>query len=163
MKKIGRLMNIAMGIALSFCLSLTGMLTSPAKFEGVEFFLNFLISTVISIIIGFLVPLRPITEKVCGNIPRGSFKRRCVEALIPDIIFSPVMTLAMVALAYYNNHKMGGQMPFLPAFIKSLIISLIVGYILSFILMPLFLKRLLQEQGIGMPPQGTPENRPPKE
>ena len=162
MKKIGRLMNIAMGIALSFCLSLTGTLSS-GHFESIEFLFSFLISTVISIVIGFFVPIHPITEKACGSLPRGSFKRRCVEAMIPDLIYTPVMSVAMVSLAYWNNHRMGGQMPFIPPLIKGLILSLIVGYLLSFFLMPLFLKRLMMEQGIQMPPHGQPENILPKE
>lgn len=160
MRNIGRSMNIAMGVALSYCLTLTGMLTSGQHFEPMEFVINFAASTVISIVIGFLVPLRAITEKFCGKMPQGSLKRRCAEALIPDFIYSPVMTLLMISLAYWNNHKQGGQMPFLPPFIKGLIISLIVGYILSFILMPLFLKRLMKENGIPMPPQGKRDETP---
>jgi len=68
----------------------------------------------------------------------------------------------MISLAYWNSHRHGGQMPFLPPFIKGLIISLIVGYILSFILMPLFLKRLLKENGIPVPPNGGAGPMPPQ-
>lgn len=165
MKNIGKDMNIAMGIVLSYCLTLTGMLTSGQHFEGVEFVISFAVSTVVSILIGIFVPMRPLTEKVCGGMQPGTLKRRCIEALIADLIYSPIMTLLMISLAYWNNHRMGGQMPFLPPFIKGLIISLIVGFILSFIFMPLFLRQLLRERGIT-PPQGGPppqSNQEPKE
>ncbi|MCR4656039.1 MAG: hypothetical protein K5770_07415, partial [Lachnospiraceae bacterium] len=57
MRKVGMKMNILMGVSLSFGLSLTGNLSS-GHFTVPGFLISFLASTVVSIIIGFLVPMR---------------------------------------------------------------------------------------------------------
>ena len=96
MKKVGRLMSIYMGITLSFFLSLNGNLTSKGGFMPVLFVITFVVSLMISLIIGFIVPMgkisRGIHEKIHG--PAGAF----VDALISDLIYTPIITLAMVTL-----------------------------------------------------------------
>lgn len=157
MNKIGKHMNIAMGVALSFCLSLVGNLTS-GHFTVPGFVSSFILSVIVSLIIGVAVPLQKITGSACRNMQPGTLKRRCAESLISDLIYSPVMTLLMVLLAFFMTKRQGGQMPFVPALIKSEIISIAVGFVLVFIFQPLFLKQIMKENGIqpGMPPQGQP-------
>ena len=139
MNTIGKHMNIAMGVALSFCLSLVGNLTS-GHFTAGAFIASFLLSTAVSLIIGFCVPLRKITESACKHMQPGTFKRRCAESLISDLAYTPVMTLLMILLAWFGAARHGGSMPFVPALVKAEIISLIVGFVLIFIFQPLFLR-----------------------
>ena len=153
MNNIGKHMNIAMGVALSFCLSLVGVLTS-GHFTAGAFITSFLLS------IGFCVPLRKITESACKHMQPGTFKRRCAESLISDLAYTPVMTLLMILLAWFGAARHGGSMPFVPALVKAEIISLIVGFVLIFIFQPLFLRQILKENGIGAPPQGQPPEQP---
>ncbi|MBQ9695743.1 MAG: hypothetical protein IJV58_04865 [Oscillospiraceae bacterium] len=159
MNTIGKHMNIAMGVALSFCLSLVGNLTS-GHFTAGAFIASFLLSTDVSLIIGFCVPLRKITESACKHMQPGTFKRRCAESLISDLAYTPVMTLLMILLAWFGAARHGGSMPFVPALVKAEIISLIVGFVLIFIFQPLFLRQILKENGIGAPPQGQPPEQP---
>lgn len=150
MRKIGRQMGIRMGLLMSFCLSLVGTLTS-GHFTLVGFLLSFVVSTIISLIIGFLVPVGKISGSLCRKwkLEPGKLATRCVESLISDIIYTPVITLAMVALAYNMAMKQSGGMAeisFLPMFLHSLLICFVVGYVLIFIFMPLFLKQLLKKK-----------------
>ena len=101
MNTIGKHMNIAMGVALSFCLSLVGVLTS-GHFTAGAFITSFLLSTAVSLIIGFCVPLRKITESACKHMQPGTLKRRCAESLISDLAYTPVMTLLMILLAWFG-------------------------------------------------------------
>ncbi len=141
MKKIGRRMSILMGVSLSFCLSLLGNLTS-GHFTLLGFLISFAVSTLISLIIGFLVPMKKVGDSLANALhlkPR-SLPAHCAESFVSDLIYTPVITLAMVALAWKMATSHGAQMPFLPMFLHSLVLSMIVGYVLIFILMPVFFK-----------------------
>ena len=155
MKKIGRRMSILMGVSLSFCLSLLGNLTS-GHFTLPGFLISFAVSTLISLIIGFLVPMKKVGDGLANALhlkPR-SLPAHCAESFVSDLIYTPVITLAMVALAWKmaQSPLVGKiyctQMPFLPMFLHSLVLSMIVGYVLIFILMPVFFKLTTR----GQPP-----------
>ena len=137
-KKIGIWMSILMGVTMSFGLSLTGNLFS-GQFTMQGFLLSFLVSTLISLVIGFLVPMKKVGDaavRKAGIRPR-SLGANLLTALISDLIYTPVITLVMVIMAYVNATSHGAQIPFLPMFLRSLLISLLVGYVLIFIFMPL--------------------------
>lgn len=149
MKKIGRRMSILMGVSLSFCLSLLGNLTS-GHFTLPGFLISFAVSTLISLIIGFLVPMKKVGDGLANALhlkPR-SLPAHCAESFVSDLIYTPVITLAMVALAWKMATSHGAQMPFFPMFLHSLVLSMIVGYVLIFILMPVFFKLTTR----GQPP-----------
>ena len=101
MKKIGKEMSIYMSIAMSLFLSLTGTLTS-GHFTIPGFIISFLISTVISMIIGLIVPMGKVNNSVERKLglEQGSMKARCIDSLISDLIYTPIMTLCMVSFAY---------------------------------------------------------------
>ncbi len=149
MKNIGREMGIRMGILMSFCLALTGTLSS-GHFTPVGFIFSFIVSAIISILIGFVVPVGKITGDVCrkAGFEQGTIKERLLSSLISNLIYTPLMTFVMVLLAYTMVMKQSGgmaQLSFLPMFLHSLVICFIVGYILIFIFQPLFMKQLLKK------------------
>ena len=148
MKEIGRKMSIRMGILMSFSLSLIGTLTS-GHFSVPGFLISFVLSTVVSLIIGFLVPIGLINMKIAKkhNLEPGKIKTRCVEALVSDLVYTPVMTLVMTILAYTMAMKQSGgmaQISFLPMFLRSLLICFVAGFILILVFMPIFLRRLMR-------------------
>lgn len=153
MKKVGLQMSILMAVTLSFCLSLMGTLSS-GHFTVPGFLMSFGISTVISLIIGFLVPMKKLEDglvRKCG-IEEHSLPARLLSTLVSDLVYTPILTFSMVFMAYKQATAHGSNMPFLPSFIKSLILSLIVAYIIIFIVKPLFLKFVMKQNGIsGMP------------
>ena len=150
MKAAGIKISVCMGIVMSFFLSLTGTLSS-GHFTIVGFLISFLVSTVISIIIRLIVPMGKINmsiEKKMGCAP-GDLKVKLVESLISNLIYTPVMTLAMVTLAYITVMRQSNgmaQLLFLPMFLKSLVICFIVGYILIFIFAPFFAKLFIPKR-----------------
>ena len=156
MKKVGSQMSLLMGVTLSFCLSLTGNLMGAKQSGGFSvpgFLISFVVSTIISLIIGFFVPMKKVNDSVCGslNLKPGQMGTRLMESFISDIIYTPVMTLIMVFLAYKQATSHGAQIPFLPMFLSSLVVCLIVGYILIFIFMPLYMKLVMKKNGLNMP------------
>ncbi|MBR1669862.1 MAG: hypothetical protein IJ695_04115 [Butyrivibrio sp.] len=158
MKVIGRQMSLRMGLLMSFSLALVGTVTS-GHFTIPGFLISFALSAVISIIIGFVVPVGKVSESFCRrrNLAPGTLPYKLASAFISDLIYTPVITLAMVCLAYFMAKKQSGgmaQIPFLPMFLKSLVITFIVGFVLIYIFMPLFLNQLMKKHGIG--PGGAP-------
>ena len=153
MRMIGKQMAIRMGIMMSFCLSLVGTLTS-GHFTIPGFLLSFVVSTIISIVIGIVIPIGKVTGGLCEKwgLERGKIGTRVVESLISDAIYTPIMTLVMVSLAYFMVMRMSGgmaQIPFLPMFLKSLFICYVVGFFLIFIFQPLFLKQIMRKNSEG--------------
>lgn len=149
MKKVGLQMTILMGITLSFCLSLFGTLHS-GHFTVPGFLISFLVTAVLSLVIGFLVPIPKLEAALCQkmNIEQRSLKGNAVTAVLSDLIYTTLLTLAAVVLAYMQLTKAGGSAPFIGMYIGSLLPSLLVGYVLIFILKPLFLKLVLKKNGI---------------
>lgn len=158
MRKVGICMNFLMGITLSFFLSLIGMAAS-GHFQVKGWLISFAASTVLSIMIGFLIPIHKIGTALCTKL---GFKERtlpfhCFESLISDLFYTPAMSFAMVGLAWIGLKRQFAaliengtpadalpQITFLQLFLPSLAVTLIAGYFLIFILQPLFLKLVVK-------------------
>jgi hypothetical protein len=151
MRKIGRSISIKMAVTMSFFLSLVGNLTS-GHFTLMGFLTSFLISLVISMVIGLLIPIGKLGGAACraAKLRQGTLGARLMESLVSNLIFTPIMTLIMVFLAYKAVMKQSGGMApisFGSMFLHSLIICFIVGYVLIFIVQPLFFKQAMKKYG----------------
>ncbi len=146
MKQIGRKMSILMGISMSLGMSLTGTLSS-GHFTVPGFLISFLVSTVVSLIIGFLIPIAKISREACQKrkLPEGSLKARLFESLLSDLIYTPIMTVIMVAIAYFSATRQGAELSYVRMLIPSFFLCFAVGYILIFVLQPFFLKMLIKK------------------
>lgn len=155
-RKIGIKMNVLMGISLSFALSLLGFLSS-GHFALLPWLISFVLSTILSLLIGFCLPVRKTAETLCKKfgLKERSLSSLALDSLISDIFYTPLITLLMVFIAFSGAKKSieaaianGApaaslpQIQFLPIFLHSLLISMIAGYILIFVLQPLFLRIL---------------------
>ncbi len=163
-KKIGREMGIYMSIVMSLFLSLIGTLMS-GHFKVQSFILSFLISLMISIVISMLVPMGKVSQSVDRkmNLRPGSMKARCMESLVSDLIYTPIMTVCMVSFAYMMAMKQSHghtDMKYVPTLLRSLGVSLVVGYLLVFIFQPLFLKMLLKKYNVPQGPGGPGAGKP---
>ena len=161
-RKIGIKMSILMGVSLSFSLSLIGFLSS-GHFSLIPWLVSFVSSTVLSLLIGFCLPVRKMAEVLCKkfNLKERSLSSLLLDSMVSDIFYTPLITLLMVFIAFSGAKKSIAmaiangaaadslpQIQFLPMFLHSLVISMIAGYILIFVLQPLFLKILTR----NMPP-----------
>ncbi len=159
MKNVGITMSAFMGIAMSFFLSLTGTITS-GHFTVPSWLISFVISGVISMIIGIIVPMKKINDKLVGafKLPPFSFAGRCLESFVSDLIYTPVMTFCMVFFAYKSAIAHGAPAESLDLgrmFLSSFFICFVVGFVLIIILMPIFLKTAMKMHGID--PSKRPE------
>ncbi|MCR4645820.1 MAG: hypothetical protein K5695_10510 [Oscillospiraceae bacterium] len=155
MKRIGRTMNILMAVTLSLFLSFTGTFTS-GNFTLPGFIVSFIASTIVSLIIGLVIPIKPISDKIAekAHLQPRTFGRRCMDALVSDVLYTPILTLLMVGLAYFMASRHGSPIPvpFILMFLKSFAISMIVGFILAYIFQPLYLGMLIKKYGVPVPP-----------
>ena len=164
-------MSLYMGLALSFCLSLTGLLSSLGKTEYtvpkflLTLLINITVSFVISMLIGLLVPMKKINDSLDTKLglQQGRLGTRLLETVISNLIYTPIITLTMVFIAYRQATSHGADIPFLPMFLRSLALCSAVAFILIFFLTPLFLKLAMKKSGIPMQGNGgrRPDDRPP--
>ena len=158
-RKIGILMSVYMGVVMSIFMTITGVCVGmlPNVIKGLvppqamllSLISGFFVSFCISVMIGFMIPMHKVTQSVTRNMDEG-FGKRCVETLISDVIYTPAISLVMVAFAYMSNQRQGNEGPsFFVMLIPSLIACFIVGFILIYIFQPIFMRRLMRKYGPG--------------
>lgn len=155
MKAAGRKISLLMGLILSFFQSLAGQLFS-GHFALPAWLISLAISIPVSWLIGFLVPMGKVSQQVCRKCKcrPGTLKARLAETLVSDLIFTPVLTLVNVTVAYRGAVSHGAKIRFLPMFLSSLGISLALGFVLVFVFQPLCRKWAMKgmPEGQGNPP-----------
>lgn len=132
MKKIGIFMTCWMGVILGFLLSFLGMMSS-GHFTVPGFFIGALESVILSLIIGLVLDVRAITLKIGSKLQLTPSSKGYpfFMALVSDIIFTPLMCFAALAL------KMGLKKPmFLQAFCRTLLTDFIIAYFVILLIMP---------------------------
>ena len=159
MRKIGIFMSLYMGLVMSIFMTITGVCVGmlPGVIQGkipphailLSMISGFFVSFCISLLIGFMVPMHKLTQSATKKMDAGLAKK-CVESLISDLIYTPVISVVMVSFAYMSNQKQeAGGPSFIMMLIPSLIACFIVGYILIFIFQPFIFKRLMKRFGSG--------------
>ena len=161
MKKVGRQISVRMGITLSLCLSLVGglfgQMTSKEGFRLgpflISFVVSFAVSLVISLVIGFIVPMKKVTENFCQKhkLKPGSLKALLGETLVSDLIYTPLITVAMVCLNYAMAFGRGAKIPVIGmviGLVESLVLCFVVGYVLILFFMPLFMRMVFEKNGV---------------
>ena len=146
MRRAGQKMSLYMGVTLSFILSLVGTLSS-GHFTVPGWLISFVCSTIIALIIGFVVPMgkisRDLTEKL--NLDPESVPAKLLKALVSDLIYTPLITLAMVYMAYRPASAHGAPVNFWGMFLPSLLLSLVVAYFCIYFIEPIFLKKVMRD------------------
>ncbi|MCR5718664.1 MAG: hypothetical protein K6F80_06505 [Oscillospiraceae bacterium] len=160
MKKAGIIMSLLMSVSMSLCLSFTGMM-SAGQFTVPGFVRSFLVSLVISLLIGFLIPMPKLNMAAAKkfHLKPGSMDQRIVEALIADLLYSPIMAFIMITLAWFTAHSHGAQIPYLPMLLKGEGLGIFVGFLLGFMFVPLFKK--IAFRNVTFPPEGGPTTDKP--
>lgn len=163
MKKIGIQMNIFMGLFMSIILSIVGTTFGQAtSAAGIQFpgiiigiVVSFIASFAISLIIGFIVPMKKVGDGVCNLFKTSSnaILGKVVSALASDLIYTPVITFAMVAIARFmagkqNPEALAHMPPYIIMVLPSLALTLVVGWVVIFIIQPILMKRILKKNGI---------------
>lgn len=149
MKYILPVMTVLMGFTMSLVLSFTGTLAG-GHFTVQSWLFSFGISFLLSLAIGFIVPVKKAGDAFCKKCrtvpecPKGNF----LSALISNLIYTPLLTIVMVGIMVM---KATAQIPVLSkrleimahAVVPSLIICFVVGYVAIVIFQPLFIRLLM--------------------
>lgn len=138
-------MNLLMGFTMSLVLSLTGTLVG-GHFTIPSWLVSFGASFVLSLIIGFIIPIKPLCDCLSKvfHIKEKSFGKNLFDSFISDTIYTPLMSAAMVFLAR-TTIPVEHRPPFLALYTPSLIATFVVGLVVIFIVQPLFLKMLMKK------------------
>lgn len=142
-------MNLCMGFTMSFILSLVGNLTS-GHFTVPAWLQSAIVSFVISVVIGFLVPIKVLSEKACHlcKVELRSMKGNLVGAAVSNLVYTPILTILMVVMGLRTaaKHAPAGVVPpVMKVLPRSMIVSLVVGYIVILIVHPLFIRLLIKK------------------
>ncbi|MBP5768614.1 MAG: hypothetical protein J6W51_05880 [Fibrobacter sp.] len=150
-KKIGFKVAFFMAILMSFGLSLTGNLMAdrppeiPVIASVIGFLECFALSFAISFAIGLIVPIPKVNAALARKFhlqPR-TLKTHFVESLASNLIYTPIITAAMVTFVYFTMIPDGHKPPFLPMFIHSQVVCFIVAQVLIMVFVPIILKLVL--------------------
>ena len=141
MKTVGRLVSIFMGLSITLVMSILGPLKS-GHITAPAVLVSFLCGSILSTAIALLVPIKKISDSACGKIhvnPEG-FVGRIISSLIGDVVFTPLMTFAMVFMNYKRAKMVDPNLVFGKMFIGNFIFSFIIAFFLVLIFIPLFIK-----------------------
>ena len=154
MRAVGMKVALAMALLMSFGLSLTGNLMAerppeiPMAAIVIGFLECFILSFAISFAIGLFVPMPKVNAALARKFhlqPR-TLKTHFVESLASNLIYTPLITTAMVVFVYFTMMPDGHKPPFLPMFIHSQVVCLIVAQVLIMLFMPIILKLVLPKK-----------------
>lgn len=154
MRAIGMKVALAMALLMSFGLSLTGTLMAerppemPLIASVIGFIECFVLSFAISFAIGIIVPMPKVNAALARKFhlqPR-TLKAHIVESIASNLIYTPLITTAMVLFVYFTMIPEGHKPPFLPMFIHSQVVCFIVAQVLIFALVPIVLKMVLPKR-----------------
>lgn len=157
MRKIGFKVALFMAILMSFGLSLTGTLMAerppetPAIASVIGFLECFALSFAISFTIGILVPIPKVNAALARkfHLQPHTPKAHFVESLASNLIYTPLITTAMVCFVYFTMIPEGHKPPFLPMFLFSQVVCLVVAQVLIMVFVPIIIKLVVPK----MPPQ----------
>lgn len=157
MRKIGFKVALFMAILMSFGLSLTGTLMAerppetPVIASVIGFLECFALSFAISFTIGILVPIPKVNAALARkfHLQPHTPKAHSVESLASNLIYTPLITTAMVCFVYFTMIPEGHKPPFLPMFLFSQVVCLVIAQVLIMVFVPIIIKLVLPK----MPPQ----------
>ncbi len=139
-------MTAAMGITLSFFLSLTGTVfrvLATSQYDGflIRWLIGFMLSLLISLVIGFIVPMNKISDAIDRRFAwKHKIGAGLLKCLVSDLIYTPFITFFMVFFSYRMARSSGAKVAFLPMFLPSFFVCFVIGYVLILIFTPLYLK-----------------------
>ena len=157
MRKIGIKIAFCMALLMSFGLSLTGNLMAehPPEMPMAPIIMGFLacfvLSFVVSFSIGLIVPMPKVNAALARkfHLQPHTPKAHFIESLASNLIYTPLITTAMVSFVYFTMIPEGHKPPFLPMFLFSQVVCLVVAQVLIMVFVPIIIKLVLPK----MPPQ----------
>ena len=158
MRKIGIKIAFCMALLMSFGLSLTGNMLAerppemPMIASIIGFVKCFILSFAISFAIGLFVPIPKVNAALGRKFhlqPRTP-KAHFIESLASNLIYTPLITTAMVCFVYFTMMPEGHKPPFWPMFIHSQVVCFIVAQVLILIFVPIIIKLVIPKDAAGM-------------
>ena len=145
MQVFAKQMSICMGIMMSSSLTFIGLL-GAGNLSFPSFILNFVISFTVISVVGRFFDAGKISLDILQkhDIDPHSMKGRIMQALITDLIYSPIMTFIMTLIGYFMATRQGVQISYFPMFFKALITSVIAAFFLCLIFTPIFEKLIMK-------------------
>ena len=138
-----RLVFIGMGVMLSFCLSLTGTLTS-GHFAVASLLQSFGLSLIVSLIFSLLLPFESIYDMVHErfNADNLAMARYIVVSCIIVIIYVPSITFLMIVFAYFriSAYSPDRNLSLSTMYLSMLCPCLLIGFVIVLLFLPIYTK-----------------------
>ena len=152
MMKVGMIISLGNGLVLGSLFSAIGMANSPSGIIPMGVVTSALLSAVISIIIGLIVPMGLVSQKVTTklgiNPARQKFLGVLVEGIVGDLIFTPILCTFFVVKNFMQG-LIPPQVPKFPFWLKELGLDLLVALPVTMIIVPLLRKLAFKMFHIG--------------
>lgn len=137
-RKISIVISLFMGAVMGAVFTLMSMLKT-GNVIPIGIVVSALISMALSIIIGFIIPMKEVSEGLARlfriNPARQKFIYNLLEAVVGDLIFTPFLCTFFIIKNVGIHNPVFGK-----ALVSSLIIDFILGIPICFIFCPLFKK-----------------------
>lgn len=101
-------MGIMMALTMSFCASLAGTIFS-GHFTVISWLMSFVLSSVVSVLIGLIIPMKKLSDAVISKLKlvSGKLPAKLITSLMSAIIFTPLMVLVVTAALSYPQANKG--------------------------------------------------------
>ena len=141
-RKVGMIMSVLMSLTLTVVgLLSAGHFTIP----------GFLISFVVGLVISFLIRKHISISNILADfykkskIKPNSLKGNIIEAIIIDLLHSPLICTINICFAYFNATSHGARISFLPMWSKALLMSILCSFIMTLIMKPIVIKLVMKD------------------
>lgn len=163
MMKVGILISLCNGLVLGSVFSSIGMIRSPqGRIMPMGVVTSALLSAVISIIVGLMIPMKSVTDKVHMKLGIDPARQKApawfVEGVVGDLIFTPILCTFFIIM----NRVQGRIDPHAPIFmvwLKELGLDLLVALPITMVIVPLVRKLAFKIFGAGGAPEGKGEEK----
>lgn len=169
MRKKGILMSLFIGMIMGLFFSVASQLKNQQTIIPMGVITSIIISAVISVTIGLVVPIKLVNDKVCEKLKITPDKRLLFavsNAFVSNLIFAPLnciinmwvgMSMSLADLPsevtnIFSRMAYCAKLPhFIPAILSSLAVSLIMGFFICMLFTPAVNKLTNKICGIDMP------------
>ncbi|MBP5493078.1 MAG: hypothetical protein J6Y08_09555 [Clostridiales bacterium] len=156
MRKVSCLISFGNGLVLGAVFSAIAMARSPQGIIPMGVITSAILSALLSVIIGLLIPMKNVTDKAymkCGvNPAKDRIRAALIEGLVGDFIFTPLLCTFFVVKNIIEG-RIPEEVPKVIYWLRELGIDLLIALPITMIMVPLLRKLAFKIFKVGVDKQ----------
>lgn len=160
MMKVGALISLCNGIVLGTLFSIIGMSKSPQGIMPMGVVTSALLSAVLSVVIGLLIPMKNLSEKAEMKLGIDPARQKAlawlVEGVIGDLIFTPILCTFFIIMNRVQG-RIDPHAPIVMVWLKELGLDLLIALPVNLLIVPLVRKPAFRLFGVSGSPKDEGE------